>query len=103
MVIKYKVLKEKIAFYNDGDNYVFTFLEFILNLGLYGFETLYEYLNASSISEILEFIILEQYNCGYHMNNKYLIYELKKFDLNQVTNIIKLNDEYLFDFIIVLI
>ena len=37
------------------------------------------------------------------MNNKDLIYELKKFDLNQVTNIIKLNDEYLFDFIIVLI
>ena len=103
VVIKYKILKEKIAFYNDGDttrNYVFTFLEFILNLGLYGFGTLYEFLNALSISEFLEFKILEQYNCGYHMNNKDLIYELKKFDLKQVTNIIKLNDEYLFAFII---
>ena len=63
MVIKYKILKEKIAFYNDGDttrNYVFTFLEFILNLGIYGFGTLYEFLNALSISEFLEFKILEQ-------------------------------------------
>ena len=49
VVIKYKDLKEKISFYNLGDtnkNKIFSFFEFILSVGLYGFGTLYEYLNA---------------------------------------------------------
>ena len=103
VVIKYKELKEKIAFYNNGDttfNKVFTFFEFILNVGLYGFGTLYEYLNALSISDFLKFEVLEQYNCGCHMKNMDLIYQLKSFELKQVTNIVKLNDDYLFAFII---
>ena len=103
VVIKYKELKNKISFYNNGNtkkNYVFTFLEFILNIGLYGFGTLYEYLNALSISDFLSFEVLEQYNCGCHMNNMDLIYEITDFNLKQVTNVIKLNDDFLFAFIL---
>ena len=103
VVIKYKGLKEKISFYNLGDtkkNYVFDFFEFILNIGLYGFGTLYEYLNALAIKDFLNFETLEQYNCGEHMSNGDLIYEIKSFSLSQVTNIIKLNDDNLFAFLI---
>lgn len=103
VVIKYKGLKEKISFYNLGDtkkNYVFNFFEFILNMGLYGFGTLYEYLNALALKDFLNFETLEQYNCGEHMENEDIIYETKSYDLKQVTNIIKLNDDNLIAFLI---
>ena len=103
VVIKYKDLKEKIAFYNLGDaskNIVFSFLEFILNIGLYGFGTLYEYHNALSISDFLIFDILKQYNTGFKMENGDYIYETANFQLNQVINIKKVNDNNLYAFII---
>ena len=55
MIIKYKALKEQISFYNLGNpnkNKAFAFFEFVLNIGLYGFGTLYEYLNALSIFDV---------------------------------------------------
>lgn len=105
VVIKYRDLKNKISLYNYGNtkqNYVFTFFEYLLNMGLYGFGTLYEYLNALSISDYLKFEILEQYNCGIKMKNGDFIFETGKsiLLLKQVTNIIKVNDNNLCAFII---
>ena len=93
VVIKYRELKKKISLYNYGNtkqNYVFTFFEYLLNMGIYGFGTLYEYLNALSISDFLKFEILEQYNCGKKMKNGDFIFETGKsvLLLKQVTNII---------------
>jgi len=81
VVIKYRDLKKKISLYNFGKtekNYVFAFFEYLLNMGLYGFGTLYEYLNALSISNFLEFEILEQYNCGVKMKSGDFIFETGK-------------------------
>jgi len=94
VVIKYIDLKEKIILYNYGNtkrNEVFTFFEYLLNIGLYGFGTLYEYLNALSISDFLKFEILEQYNCGLKMKNGDFTFETCKFflSLKQIRNIIK--------------
>ena len=69
-------------------------------MGLYGFGTLYEYLNALALKDFLNFETLEQYNCGEHMENEDIIYETKSYDLKQVTNIIKLNDDNLIAFLI---
>ena len=105
VVIKYRDLKKKISLYNYGNtkqNYVFTFFEYLLNMGLYGFGTLYEYLNALSIYDFLKFEILEQYNCGIKMKSGDFIFETGKsvLLLKQVTNIIKANDNNLFAFIL---
>ena len=103
VVIKYKDLKEKISFYNLGDtnkNKVFSFFEFILSVGLYGFGTLYEYLNALSISDFLIFDVLKQYNTGFKMENDDFIYETANFHLDKVIDIIKVNDNNLYAFII---
>ena len=103
VVIKYKSLKEQILYYNVGKtkkNKVFTFFEFLLTIGLYGFGTLYEYLNALSIFDFLSLDILGQYNCGEHMENGDIIYKLCSFYLNQVINIKKLNDNNLLAYII---
>ena len=98
VVIKYKNLKEKLSFYNLGDtkrNKVFTFFEFILNLGLYGFGTLYEYLNSLALKDFLSFDILAQYNCGQPMKNGKLIYELAHYEFKQIKKVVKLNDNNL--------
>jgi len=103
VVIKYKDLKEKISFYNLGDtnkNKIFSFFEFILSVGLYGFGTLYEYLNALSISDYLIFDVLKQYNTGFKMENEDFIYETANFHLEKVIDIIKVNDNNLYAFII---
>jgi len=104
VVIKYRDLKKKISLYNFGKtekNYVFAFFEYLLNMGLYGFGTLYEYLNALSISNFLEFEILEQYNCGVKMKSGDFIFETGKsvLSLTQVINIIKVNNNNLCAFI----
>ena len=103
VVIKYKALKEQIAYYNLGNtkkNSAFTFFEFLLNIGLYGFGTLYEYLNALSIFDFLSLEALGHLNCGEHMKNGDLIYEFSKLDLKQVINLKKLNDNNLLAYII---
>ena len=105
VVIKYRHLKRKISLYNYGNtkkNYFFTFFEYLLNMGLYGFGTLYEYLNALSISDFLKFEILEQYNCGVKMKNGDFIFKTGESVglLQQVINIIKVNDNNLCAFIL---
>ena len=103
VVIKYKDLKEKIAYYNLGNpnkNSAFTFFEFLLNIGLYGFGTLYEYLNALSIFDFLSFDAIGHLNCGQNMDNGDIIYHAVNFDLTQVVNIKKLNDNNLLAYII---
>jgi len=105
VVIKYKDLKTKISLYNYGNtekNYVFTFFEYLLNMGLYGFGTLFEYLNALSISDFLKFEIIEQYNYGIKMKNGDFIFETGEsiLLLSQVTDIIKVNDNNLCAFIL---
>ena len=103
VVIKYKALKEQISFYNLGNpnkNTAFAFFEFLLNIGLYGFGTLYEYLNALSIFDFLSLDVLGHLNCGQHMKNGDLIYEVSKLDLKQVINLKKLNDNNLLAYII---
>ena len=101
VLIKYKDLKEKIALYNLGNteyNEVFTFFELLLASGLYGFGTLYEYLNALSISNFLNFDDLSQYNIGDKMKNDDYIYNTRNYELFQVTNVIPLNDDGLLAF-----
>ena len=105
VVIKYRDLKTKISLYNYGNtekNYVFSTFVYLLSMGLYGFGTLYEYLNALSISDFLKFEILEQYNCGKKMKTGDFIFETGKSVvlLKQVTNIIKVNDNNLCAFIL---
>ena len=103
VVIKYKALKEQIAYYNLGNtkkNSAFTFFEFLLNIGLYGFGTLYEYLNALSIFDVLTFEAIEYLNCGEHMKNGDLINYFVELRLKQVINVKPLNDNYLLAYII---
>ena len=90
VVIKYKALKEQIAYYNLGNtkkNSAFTFFEFLLNIGLYGFGTLYEYLNALSIFDALTFEAIEHLNCGEQMKNGDLINYFAELRLEQVINV----------------
>ena len=103
VVKKYKNIKEKIEFYNFGDinkNKAFSLFEFLLNIGLYGFGTLYEYLNALSISDFLTFDAVEHLNCGLKMENGDMIYELFNLNLINIKNVKKLNDNNLLAFII---
>ena len=74
--------------------------ELLLTNGLYGFGTLYEYHNALSIYNFLNFEDLKQYNIGFDLKDGDIIYELKKFNLYQVVKIKKLNNNDLFAFII---
>ena len=101
VVIKFKSLKEKIEYYNLNNtkkNSAFTFFEFLLNIGLYGFGTLYEYLNALSIFDFLSLDAIGHLNCGEHMANGDLIYDLTDFFLRQTINMKKLNDDNLLAF-----
>ena len=101
VLIKYKDLKEKIALYNLGNteyNKVFTFFELLLATGLYGFGTLYEYLNALSILNFLNFDDLKKYNIGHKMKNGDYIYNTRNYEIDQVINIIRLNDDGLLAF-----
>ena len=100
---KFLELKEKIKLYNFDDhknNYVYEFFELLLTNGLYGFGTLYEYHNALSIYNFLNFEDLKQYNIGFDLKDGDIIYELKKFNLYQVVKIKKLNNNDLFAFIV---
>jgi len=105
VVIKYKELKTKIPLYNYGNskkNYMFRFFELLLNMGLYGFGTLYEYLNALSISDFLKFETLEKYNRGLKMKSGDFIFQTGEsiLLLSHVTDIIKVNDNNLCAFIL---
>jgi len=103
VVIRYKALKEKILYYNLDNtekNTAFTFFEFLLNIGLYGFGTLYEYLNALSIYDFLTLDAIGHLNCGQNMDNGDIIYHSVNFSLKQVINIKKLNDNNLIAYII---
>ena len=104
VAIKFLDMKKIIEFYNYGDskkNRCFNFFELLLVQGLHGFGTLYEYKNALSIYNFLNFEDLKQYNTGFDMNNGDIIYELTHFQLEQVKKIVNLNNNNdLFAFII---
>ena len=103
VAIKFLDMKKIIEFYNYGDskkNRCFNFFELLLVQGLHGFGTLYEYKNALSIYNFLNFEDLKQYNIGFDMNNGDIIYELTHFEVHQVKKIVKLNNNDLFAFII---
>ena len=95
VAIKFLDMKKIIEFYNYGDskkNKCFTFFELLLSQGLYGFSTLYEYQNALSIYNFLNFEDLKQYNTGFDMINGDIIYELSFFEVQQIKKVVKLNN-----------
>ena len=90
VIVKYKNLNEKIFFYNFGDtkNEVFSFFIFISSNAIYGFRTIYEYLNSLSILDYIDFKSLNKYNMGFAMENGDDIFKINQFKLYKVIKVI---------------
>ena len=103
VVKKFLDIKKKIEYYNLGDakkNIAYSLFEFLLSVALYGFGTLYEYLNALSIADFLAFDAIGHLNSGQHMDNGDMIYEISNFNLRLVKKVKKLNNNNLLAYII---
>ena len=98
---KFNNLKEEIAEYNFGDyrkNFVFHFFENLLITALYGFGTLYEYMNALAISDFLTFDDISYANDIKKLKNGNKLYIEKDYCFYSIKGIFKLNNQNLYAF-----
>ena len=98
---KFNNLKQEIAEYNFGDfrsNFVFHFFENLLIAALYGFGTLYEYMNALAISDFLTFNDISYANNIEKLKNGNKLYMDKVYCFYRIKGIFKLNNQNLYAF-----
>ena len=103
VVKQFLAIKEKMEYYNLGNiknNKAYSLFEFILSNAIYGFGTLYEYLNALSIADFLTFDAIGHLNSGQNLDNGNIIFELSRNNLSLVKKVKKLNDNNLLAYII---
>lgn len=98
---KFNNLKEEITKCNFGDyrnNFVFHFFENLLIAALYGFGTLYEYMNALAISDFLTFDDISYANDIEILKNGNKLYIEKVYCFYCIKRIFKLNNQNLYAF-----
>lgn len=98
---KFNNLKEEITKCNFGDyrnNFVFHFFENLLIAALYGFGTLYEYMNALAISDFLTFDDISNANDIEILKNGNKLYIEKVYCFYCIKRIFKLNNQKLYAF-----